>query len=174
MEGTLAEIRIFAGNFAPRNWAFCEGQILPINQNQALFSLLGTIYGGDGRTSFGLPDLRGRVPIGPGTGNGLSSYRQGQRGGVETVTLNTTQIPSHTHLAQANSASPVGRGQGSSSAAGTYWGDGDSYASAKNNTMANDAISIGNTGGNLSHENRQPYLSIYYIICLQGIFPSRS
>ncbi|MDH7445465.1 phage tail protein [Aquimarina sp. 2201CG14-23] len=174
MEGTLAEIRLFGGNFAPRNWALCEGQLLAINSNQALFSLLGTIYGGDGRTTFALPDLRGRVPIGPGHGPGLSSYKQGQRGGVETVILNTTQIPNHTHTVQANSASPVGRGEGSSTAAGTYWGDGDSYASAKNNTMAADAITVGNTGGNLSHENRQPYLSTYYIICLQGVFPSRS
>ncbi|MDH7445466.1 phage tail protein [Aquimarina sp. 2201CG14-23] len=174
MEPTIGEIRMFAGNFAPRAWALCEGQLLPINQNDALFSILGTTYGGDGRTTFALPDLRGRVPVSPGNGPGLSTYKQGQRGGVETVTLNTTQIPSHTHVVQANSASPVGRGEGSSTAAGTYWGDGDSYASAKNNTMAADAIAIGNTGGNLSHENRQPFLSIYYIICLQGVYPSRS
>lgn len=174
MEGMIGEVRLFGSNFAPRNWAFCNGQLLPISQNTALFSIIGTIYGGDGRSTFALPDLRGRSALGPGRGPGLSSYREGQIGGVETVTLNTTQIPNHTHAAQANSASPVGRGQGSSSAAGTYWGDGDSYASVKNNTMVNDAITIGNSGGGQSHENRQPWLSTYYIICLFGTFPSRS
>ena len=99
MDPMLASIMIFAGNFAPRGWAFCDGQLLAISANSALFSLLGTTYGGDGRTTFGLPDLRGRAAIGPRHGPGLSNYALGQRGGVETVTLNITQIPSHTHLA---------------------------------------------------------------------------
>ena len=97
MEPTLGEVRMFAGNFAPRAWALCEGQLLAINSNQALFSILGTTYGGDGRTSFGLPDLRGRGPISPGTGPGLPSYREGQRGGATTNVLNVTQIPAHNH-----------------------------------------------------------------------------
>ncbi|MFC5049976.1 phage tail protein [Rubritalea spongiae] len=98
MDPFLAEIKMFAGNFAPRGWAFCDGQLLPISQYSAVFSLVGTIYGGDGRTTFALPDLRSRVPVHPGSGPGLSTYRLGQKGGAETVTLNQTQIPSHSHL----------------------------------------------------------------------------
>ena len=178
MEGTIGEIRIFAGNFAPRNWAFCEGQLLPIAQNSALFSILGTIYGGDGRTTFALPDLRGRVPIGPGHGPGLSDYREGQKGGVETVTLNITQIPSHTHSA-SGTVTPLARvGAGDeTNPAGGYMANANSdlYADSGSTPMGASpvTINVGNSGGNQSHENRQPYLAIYYIICMYGIFPSR-
>ncbi|WP_199769356.1 phage tail protein [Flavivirga eckloniae] len=181
MEGTIGEIRMFAGNFAPRTWAFCEGQLLSINSNQALFSILGTTYGGDGRTSFGLPDLRGRVPVNPGRGPGLSVYNLGQRGGTETVTLTTNQIPSHTHAATgtvtanfsplnpANTGNPTGANFANAAT--------DTYNSAPADTQMapnNVHVAVGNTGGSLPHENRQPYLSIYYIICLQGVFPSRN
>lgn len=105
MEPTLGEVRMFAGNFAPRAWALCEGQLLAINSNQALFSILGTTYGGDGRTSFGLPDLRGRTPISPGTGPGLPSYREGQKGGSAINILNITQIPAHNHTGAARVSS---------------------------------------------------------------------
>jgi microcystin-dependent protein len=177
MEGYIGEIRLFAGNFAPRNWALCEGQLLPINSYTAVFSILGTIYGGDGRTTFGLPDLRGRTPIGPGNGPGLSSYNIGQKGGVETVTLNATQIPSHNHTATGQIKSNGGPGD-APSPAGAYFGEAndDIYASSAGGTMASDGVNItvGNAGGNQSHENRQPYLACYYIICLAGIYPSRS
>lgn len=178
MEGMLAEVRMFAGNFAPRSWAFCDGQLLSINANQALFSLLGTIYGGDGRTTFALPDLRGRVPIGPGNGPGLSSYREGQKGGVESVILNQTQIPSHTHsaagtlqavVAPANSNNPNAKSLGI--AADNLYASGDANGTMGENGVA---VTVSNTGGNLGHTNMQPWIAIYYIICLQGIFPSRS
>lgn len=163
----------FAGNFAPRGWAFCDGQLLPIAQNTALFSLLGTTYGGDGRTTFALPDLRSRVPIHPGNGPGLSSYRLGQKGGTETVTLQTTQIPSHNHLVECvssvgNKTSPDGAIPGSETA-GTvdFWSD-----AASDGTM--NANMIKNTGGGQGHENRQPYLAVNYIIALEGTYPSRS
>ncbi|MBA6155606.1 phage tail protein [Tenacibaculum sp. S7007] len=173
-EGFLGEVKMFAGNFAPRGWAFCDGQLLAISQNTALFSILGTTYGGDGRTTFALPDLRGRVSIGPRRGPGLTDYRLGQKGGIENVILNITQIPSHSHNAVLSATAPVGRGEGTTSPTGNYNADGGSYASTKNTQMASDAVTIGNTGGNLSHENRPPYIAINYIICTQGLFPSRN
>jgi microcystin-dependent protein len=172
-EPFIGEIVMFGGNFAPRSWAFCDGQLLSIAQNTALFSSLGTTYGGDGRTTFGLPDLRGRVPIGPRNGPGLSSYALGQRGGAETVTLTANQMPSHNHAAAA--AGPAGN---SNDAIGNIWADDAGVSSATYSsaaaagTMRGDAI--GNAGGNQAHENRQPYLAVNFIICLQGIFPSRN
>ncbi len=181
MEGTIGEVRIFAGNFAPRAWAFCEGQLLPISQNTALFSIIGTIYGGDGRTTFALPDLRGRTAIGPGNGPGLSSYREGQKGGVETVTLNLTQIPSHNHLASGTVKPMAKNGQPDESNPGGQFPSSltnstEGYAETPNTMMGESpvTISVNNNGGGQSHENRQPWLAIYYIICLQGVFPSRS
>ncbi|MBW1298287.1 phage tail protein [Aquimarina litoralis] len=192
MEGTIGEIRMFGGNFAPRAWAFCEGQLLAISQNDALFSIIGTTYGGDGRTSFALPDLRGRVPIGPGHGPGLTSRRQGQKGGTEYNILNVTQIPSHTHaIAVTNPGEitlPVNTSPGdedeANPAAGVLANTGnDNFASSpttgakysgNNIPVAGTQITIGNTGGNQSVNNMQPWLSTYYIICLQGIYPSRS
>ena len=172
MEGYIGQVILFAGNFAPRTWAFCDGQLLAINQNQALFSIIGTIYGGDGRTTFALPDLRGRVAIGPRNGPGLSDYRQGARGGLETVTLNQTQIPSHTHpAALATASGPADDPQ----AAGRYLASGrvDVYSQTPGGPSL-AGLTVGNTGGNQSHENRMPYLALNYVICLQGIFPSRA
>jgi microcystin-dependent protein len=177
----LGQITIFAGNFAPRNWAFCDGQLLSINQNQALFAILGTTYGGDGRTTFGLPDLRGRVAIGKGQGAGLSSYPLGSRGGQERVTLVETQIPSHDHTAAsvANAVMPAGN---SNDAVNNFWADdagvssGTYHTGPANAEMNASAISttVNNAGGGQNHENRQPYLAMNYIIALQGLFPSRN
>ena len=175
---------MFAGNFAPRGWAFCDGQLLAISSNTALFSILGTTYGGDGRTSFGLPDLRGRAPIHKGRGPGLSNYQLGQRSGVETVTLNVLQIPSHSHMnalrVSSENATQAEATQGSSIATpgapsgrtfNTTFGFNQS---TPDTTLNQNSITIGNTGGNLSHENRQPFLAINYIIALFGIYPSRN
>ena len=186
---TLGEIVMFAGNFAPRGWAYCDGQLLPINQNQALFSILGTTYGGDGRTTFGLPDLRGRTAVGPRNGPGLSNYILGQRFGVETVTLSTSQIPSHTHLATVHEGAatiPVNTTDGdadtTSPSAGVLANTGDDlYASGTPNGTYPAAAPVSGTtvtnlpnGGNQWHENRPPALAINYIIALTGTYPSRS
>ena len=169
----IGQVIRFAGNFAPRGWALCEGQLLPITSNTALFSLLGTIYGGDGRSTFGLPDLRGRVPVHPGRGPGLLSYTLGAKGGVETVTLATSQIPSHNHLVESVSADgnqPKPGGHLPASESGTV---SDLYSNADaDGTMK--ASMITHTGGGKNHENRQPYLTVNYIIALVGLYPSRS
>lgn len=188
MQGTMAEVRLFAGNFQPRTWAYCEGQLLSIAANQALFSLLGTMYGGDGRTTFGLPDLTGRSAVGQGTGPGLSTYSLGEKTGQTTVTLTTAQIPSHTH-AVAQNLSGAFQPQCSSDDAttddpsGAYPalppGGETIYNKNKDGVMANATLAISGSvtcyqnGGNLSHNNMQPYLAMNYIICIQGIFPSR-
>ena len=172
-EPFLGQITRFAGNFAPRGWAFCDGQLLSINANQALFSLLGTTYGGDGRTTFALPDLRGRVPVHPGTGSGLSTYKLGQKGGAETVTLNASQLPSHNHQVQCvssngNKPEPGGNLPGAEASAGV-----DLWTNANSDgTMRSDMLQ--NTGGGQAHNNIQPYQAVNYIIALQGTFPSRS
>ncbi len=185
MEPTLAEIRLFAGNFAPRGWAFCDGQLLPISQNQALFSLLGTIYGGDGRTTFALPDLRGRAPLAPRHGPGLSDYREGQKGGVETVTLDLTQLPSHGHAAQPalQGAAPASTNPAVVQQAGPQamaaatqtpgYSQGPADTALAGGPLAG-GVTLANSGGNQSHENRQPWIAINYIIATQGLFPSRS
>jgi len=179
MEPFIGQIIMFGGNFAPRGWAFCDGQLLPISQNSALFSILGTMYGGDGRTTFGLPDLRGRVAIHPGNGPGLSDYRQGQKGGTETNTLNTTQLPSHNHTAAGTIKSASGEGD-TAVPTGKYpaksgVGDPD-YGSTTDGSMAANGVdvTVGNTGGNQSVNNLQPYQTVQFIIALQGTFPSRS
>jgi microcystin-dependent protein len=175
-EGFLGEVKMFAGNFAPRTWAFCEGQLLAISSNQALFSILGTIYGGDGRTSFALPDLRGRVPVGPGSGPGLSTRQLGSRSGSETTTLTTPNLPAHTHGVNVNSgegttSSPVSGFLASNTVEGRVAVD-QTYAATAGSSMA--ASAIANTGSNQAVNNMQPYLGIYYIICLSGTFPSRN
>ena len=184
MEPTLAEIRIFAGNFAPRSWAFCQGQLLPISQNQSLFSLLGTTYGGDGRTTFGLPDMRGRTAIHAGHGPGLSDRRLGSKGGSEYNILNTTQIPSHNHTVVTNAAKTPAvstpAGNYPAAMAGRTTGSPpenaglSGYGTTKTGTMSVNSVVVGNTGGNQSVNNMQPWLAIHYIIALQGIFPSRT
>ncbi|GAB4536506.1 MAG: tail fiber protein [Roseibium sp.] len=169
-EPFLAEIRLIGFNFAPRGWAFCDGQILPINQNQSLYSLLGTTYGGDGRTSFALPDLRSRTPIHRGDGHSL-----GQKGGAETVTLTAAQIAAHTHAVRANSLP------------GTSTEPRDAYFSAPSDpadltyrepaaatTTAMRSGTVTNAGGGQAHNNMQPYLTLNFCIALQGLFPSRN
>lgn len=174
MEQYIGQIMMFGGNFAPRSWALCDGQLLAISQYQALFSILGTTYGGDGRTTFALPDLRGRVPVHAGTGPGVPSVRLGQKGGEAAVTLNVTQIPAHNHTAVIQATNPVGRGQGTQTPTGAYPAEGGSYATAKNVQMAADGVAVGQTGGNLAHDNMQPFQVVNYIIALDGLFPPRS
>jgi microcystin-dependent protein len=170
-EPFIAEIRIFAGNFAIRGWAFCSGQLLPISQNTALFSLVGTTYGGDGRTTFGLPNLQGRAPMHPGRGPGLTQRRLGESTGVETVGLTENQMPSHSHTA---------RGSENAAVASTPFGNVVASGGGRGiNSYLNAETSVGTTrqllpkGGGQSHENMQPYLSMNFIIALQGVFPSR-
>lgn len=162
----VGEIRMFGGNFAPAGWMFCEGQLLPISEYDTLFNLIGTTYGGDGQSTFSLPDLRGRVPIHMGNG-----FVQGQTGGVETVTLNTAQIPAHTHpfLASNNNATTTNAGGNVAATTPSY----TPYIAANANTPLNPQSTTG-TGGNQPHENMQPYLCIDFIISLFGIYPSQS
>lgn len=165
----IGEIRMFAGNFAPRGFALCDGQLLPIAQNTALFSLLGTTYGGDGRTTFALPDLRGRIPMHPGQGPGLSQHRLGEKGGQESVTLSETQLPSHTHTAHATEEASNKNKPGNA-----LWARKKIYDTEPTSTVAMNPGAIGSTGGGQDHENKQPYLCINFIIALQGVFPSRN
>lgn len=171
-DGFIGEVKLFAGNFAPRGWALCEGQLLAINSNTALFSIIGTMYGGDGRTTFALPDLRGRVAVGPGSGPGLSSYRIGEKKGSETTTLTTNHLPSHSH--SANGVSTIGNSNEPAGKLPAQTGLFDNeYSDAPADVQLNSTM-IGNTGGSQPVDIRQPSLSINYIICLQGVFPSRS
>lgn len=168
----VAEIRIVPFNFAPRGWAFCDGQLLPISQNTALFSLLGTTYGGDGRATFALPDLRGRAPMHPGTGAGLSSHALGERGGSETIALSESEIAAHSHtmMAQSGAASsrvPAGKVLAHPARGRTY-----AAPSANLTTLANDALAA--VGGQAAHNNMMPYLTLYFCIALQGVFPPRA
>lgn len=169
----LAEIRMFGFNYAPRGWAFCNGQLFPISQNTALFALLGTTYGGDGRTTFGLPNLQGRVPMHPGQGPGLSSHSLGEVGGTQTVSLTQNELPSHTHSMNGIIAPPPATGttpdptQGLGRASG-----GSAYGPAANLTVMN-AQALNVQGGNQPHNNLMPYLVMNFCIALQGIFPPR-
>jgi microcystin-dependent protein len=170
-EPFLSEIKMFGFSFSPRGWALCDGQILPINQNQALFSLLGTTYGGDGRTTFALPDLRGRTPVHFGSGPGWNPAL-GSRGGEETVSLTTAQIPSHTHNLVAtgdgaNSPAPNDQFLAQSTATDPL------YAGATD-LVAMDGQAVANAGGGQGHANMQPYLTLNFCIALQGVFPSRN
>jgi microcystin-dependent protein len=166
----VAEIRMFPFNFAPRAWAWCDGQILPISQNTALFALLGTTYGGDGRTTFALPDLQGRSPLGAGQGAGLSRRDLGEQGGSATTTLLATEIPSHSHtVSAAATASTVTPGTGVALANGA----GGQVYRAATNPVAMAASSFAPAGSGQAHNNRQPYLGLYFCIALQGIFPPR-
>ena len=166
-EPFIAEIKIFGGNFAPRGYAFCSGQLLPIAQNTALFSLVGTTYGGDGRTTLGLPNLQARAPMHPGRGPGLSNSRIGEVGGGETVTLTEAQMPNHTHTMQgtnrpADRRDPANR----MPAAGCTY-----YTAAADTSMA--AACLPAAGGSQAHNNMMPYLAMYFIIALEGLYPSR-
>ncbi|WP_147126507.1 phage tail protein [Shimia ponticola] len=176
MEGTIGEIRLFAGNFAPRSWALCQGQLLAISSNSALFSILGTVYGGDGRSTFALPDLRGRSAVGQGHGAGLSQYTLGERTGNEYTTLQVANLPAHTHTAQmtaetaaATEANPTNRLLGLGTTA--MYAD---AAPADEIAMHPDSVKVGSTGSNTAFSNVSPVLALNFIICLQGVYPSRS
>ena len=175
MEGTIGEIRLFAGNFNPRDWALCQGQLLPIAQNTALFSILGTTYGGNGQTTFGLPDFRGRVAVGAGFGPGLPQVLLGEVAGTASVILTTANLPAHNHAMQVNN-NTTGM---AATAAGNFLNSktesGESVAESGPSSAAVLApATIGNTGGNQPFNNMQPYLGMNHVICLFGLFPSRN
>ena len=181
-EPFLAMIILFAGNFAPIGWALCEGQLLAINQNQALFSLLGTNYGGNGTTNFGLPDLNGNIAIGAGTAPSGTPYDLGQMGGENAVTINQYTLPAHTHQltkkdTDAGSAGKISTPNASCDLGGLSKADGSiGYQSGSNNlppVTALDSRTISISGGSQAHENRQPFLTVYYGIAIEGIFPQR-
>ncbi len=179
-EPYLGEISLGGWNFAPHGFALCNGQLLPISQNTALFSLLGTDFGGDGQSTFALPDLRGRVPVHMGQGPGLSSYNIGQAGGAETVTLTLGQLPSHNHYMYVNSGGPTTSNPGGAFlASGPYTGSGPNATELKlynpgNNGAQLNSSAIDNAGGNQGHSNIQPFLAVTYVIAMQGIYPSRN
>ncbi|WP_300680564.1 tail fiber protein [Nocardioides sp.] len=168
----VAEIRPFAFNFPPRGWAFCAGQVLPISQNTALFSLLGTTYGGDGRSSFALPDLQGRAAMAPGQGPGLSLHDLGEVGGTETVTLLASEMPSHTHALVAANASGDLRAPGSGRALAAP-SNGALYAPSTSALQPLHASELASAGSSTPHNNMQPYLTLNFCIALQGVFPPR-
>jgi microcystin-dependent protein len=174
MDPFLGEIKMVGFNFAPQGWALCDGSVLSIQQNTALFSLLGTTYGGNGTTNFALPDLRGRVPVHQGDGPSTSPYMLGQQGGAETVVLTTAQMPTHSHALAANSAT----GSATSPIGGFIASEIDSnigavsaFSPSSNGSMNAGAVAA--SGGSQAHNNLQPYLCVNFIIALQGIFPPR-
>jgi microcystin-dependent protein len=166
----IGEIVMFGGNFAPRSWALCNGQLLDIASNTALFSILGTTYGGDGRVTFALPDMRGRVSVHPGTGPGLSPRRLGEKGGSETNTLTVPNLPSHTHPLLDNA---VDDDPNTTNVQGNALANGGSYSSATPDASTKPTTT-GGTGGNTAVNNIQPYLCVNYLIALVGVFPSRN
>lgn len=173
-DGFLGEIRMFSGNFAPVKWAQCDGQYLSVSENEALFSLLDTTFGGDGRTNFALPDFRGRIPMHCGQGPGISrSYGQGERGGVETVTLTSAQMPQHAHLVAVNSSDGT-----SDDPTGSVFANSDNDKAMLYNQEAPDvalsSTSLLATGGSQSHNNMMPFLVLNFVICINGIYPSRN
>ncbi len=192
MEGTIGFVIPWAPNFAPRNWLFCDGQLLSISQNTALFAILGTTYGGDGRTTFGIPDLRGRIAIGDhgSTGPGLTPIRLGEQGGVETVVLSEDQMPAHGHSGNADVLLEAANAQADFAVPGPTltvarpnfaFGDVSAYSGDSPDTTLDGAgmvtdgpVTVEPSGGAGAHDNVQPYLALNYIICVQGIFPSRN
>lgn len=172
-EPFVAEIRIFAGSFAPRGWAFCNGQLLPVSQNTALFSLIGTTYGGDGRSTTALPNLQGRAPMHPGRGPGLTARRLGERGGVETVTLSEAQMPRHTHSLRASQDIGDLNAPSSNRSIARSRG-GSAYQQAGSSLVDLDPAASQDAGGSQAHDNVQPFLTINFIIALVGLYPSRS
>jgi microcystin-dependent protein len=191
MEGTMATILLFGGNFAPQNWTFCHGQLISISSNSALFALLGTQFGGDGHTTFALPDLRGRVPVGAGDGPGLTMHEPGQIWGRESAALTVAEMPSHSHNASLSDASasvpasssdadkqdPAGRVLAKPKETGLSGTDVNAYVDSGNESLAPAPVSgdvaVANTGGGRSFSIAQPSLAIHYVICTQGLFPSR-
>jgi microcystin-dependent protein len=173
MDPFVAEIRIFPFNFAPKGWAFCDGQILPLSQNTALFSLLGTTYGGDGKSNFALPDMQGNVPMHPGQGPGLSLHDLGETGGSDTVTLLESEIPSHSHGVMATAQQALVRQPmptvGLARSSGT-----PAYNSTVTNLQMLASQTIAPAGGDQPHNNLQPYLTLNFCIALQGVYPPRT
>ena len=178
MEGVIGYTTMFAGNFAPKNWAFCQGQIINIAQNTALFSILGTVYGGNGTTTFGLPNLIGRQVVGQGTGPGLSTYKLGQVGGSETVTLSPRQMPAHVHPIQIT-ATPQGFDDTgtTSSPNGVYAINGSTgYSGAPNVNMASysGTVEMTTSGSDVPYGIMPAYMALNYVICMYGVFPARN
>lgn len=179
MEGYIAQIKLFAANFAPRNWAYCQGQVISISQNTALFSLLGTTYGGNGQTTFQLPNFAGRVAVGAGQGQGLPMYQLGEMSGSENTTLNVSHLPAHTHTITTTTkvmGSSVGGGD---EIAGSSWAAGaNAFSNQKGGTMnagaVNVNLNVAAAGASYPIGNAQPSLGMNYIICMYGIFPSRN
>jgi microcystin-dependent protein len=167
----VAEIRIFPFNFAPKGWAWCDGQLMPLSQNTALFSLLGTTYGGNGKSNFALPNLQGSAPLHPGQGQGLSLYDLGQQGGADTVTLLQSEIPVHTHGMRAATQDPADVNLVTNTASFGVATGGTPYQDASNTTLAPQALPI--AGNSMPHNNLMPYLTFYFNIALQGVFPPR-
>jgi microcystin-dependent protein len=173
---------MFAGNFAPKDFAFCQGQTMPVSQNTALYSILGTTYGGNGSTTFMLPDTRGRVVVGVGQAPGLSNYNLGQVGGATLTTITAEQMPAHTHGITAASMIHCNENPGDNvSPTGEFWGAASgiaTYGMQTDTAMAADAVSVnitlGNAGGSQPFDNSQPYLGMNYVVCMYGIYPSRN
>jgi microcystin-dependent protein len=169
----VAEIRIFPFNFAPSGWAWCDGQLLPISQNTALFSLLGTTYGGDGKSTFALPNLQGRAPMHPGQGPGLSLHDLGETGGSDAVTLLTSEMPAHSHAIQDHDLDLAELNAPASNRVLAQSANGTIYGTAANLVNMNPQA-LSSAGGDQPHNNMQPYLTFYFCIALQGVFPPRT
>lgn len=169
----VAEIRIFPFNFAPRGWAWCDGQLMPLSQNTALFSLLGTTYGGDGKSNFALPDLQGRSPMHPGQGPGLSLHDLGETWGSETVSLLESEIPSHSHALMAQNV-PLGAQASAAGNSYTRPASGNLYDGTSLSAIQMSDSAITPAGGDAPHNNMMPYLTFYFCIALQGVFPPRT
>jgi len=189
MEGTIGEIRMFAGNFAPKNWAFCQGQLIAIQSNTALFSILGTYYGGNGTTTFGLPNLQGRTAVGAGQGPGLTDYVLGEMTGTENISLIITEMPAHTHnvilgMTATLSArcvgddgtvpTPVNNFPAITTSNPYSPGPPDSAMGAQSMTLTGTITQVGVTGKSMPHNNLQPLLAMNYIVCMYGVYPARN
>jgi microcystin-dependent protein len=172
MDPFVAEVRIFPFNFAPKGWAFCQGQLMPISQNTALFSLLGTTYGGDGKSTFALPDLQGRVPMHPGQGPGLSLHSLGEMSGSNSVTLLESELTAHAHALRADAVDAGDTNVPSPNASLAQSSGGGLYQSSANTQLSDQAVSA--AGGDQPHNNLQPYLTVSFCIALQGVYPPRS
>jgi len=177
MDSYVGEIRLFAGNYAPDNWALCNGQLLAVSEYQALFTLIGTTYGGDGVSTFGLPDLRGRIPVGQGLGPGLSARVIGQNGGTETVTVTSAQMPAHSHALLANTTTATDTTPSNSMLPGAITAPNTFYqlSTGTNPKMQTAALAaVSQSGGSQPHSNLMPSLCVSFIIALNGIFPTRN
>ncbi|HMM34437.1 MAG TPA: tail fiber protein [Thermoanaerobaculia bacterium] len=172
MDPFVAEIRIFPFNFSPKGWAFCDGQILPLSQNTALFSLLGTTYGGDGKSNFALPNMQGNAPMHPGQGPGLSLHDLGETGGSDTVSLLESEIPAHAHTLRADVLDIADTNVVSPTASFALSSGGALYQSAANVSLSGNALAP--AGGDQPHNNMQPYLTLNFCIALQGVYPPRT